>query len=487
MNLEILKGEEKRMNLIMFIFLSVIPGVAFLYVLLFNGGTTRDCIVLLVTLFGLLVRALEKSLGKYAKYLYISALPVLGAIVIVVGTPGCFGAMVEAYFLILFLAVPYYDLSVIKVCAVATMVPNVVALFLFQEAYLAMYTISIWIFVWMVYILALLVSVMIIIRARALFLDVETKEREAEGMLKNIREAFEELQQSSENIYHSLNRFETGTARIAASTEEIKDSANSQIKQVEESILIFNDLNRTIADSGERVAQTVENIKKLKGKNEEGIQAISGLSSKFHENIESTKKATEGISLLAQKSSSIGEIIESIGQIAKQTNLLALNAAIEAARAGDAGRGFAVVAEEINSLSNESSAATQKIDAILKDILSMVNGITELMNSNHMIVDESNEKLENTIHIFNDILHSSEEVIGTTNLLKEELVGVVDIKEKLLEAMNQVEEVSRVSVENTAQISGSTQEQVSGVQEILVSMEKMQQGMQQISAVVNAG
>ncbi len=487
MNLEILKGEEKRMNLIMFIFLSVIPGVAFLYVLLFNGGTTRDCIVLLVTLFGLLVRALEKSLGKYAKYLYISALPVLGAIVIVVGTPGCFGAMVEAYFLILFLAVPYYDLSVIKVCAVATMVPNVVALFLFQEAYLAMYTISIWIFVWMVYILALLVSVMIIIRARALFLDVETKEREAEGMLKNIREAFEGLQQSSENIYHSLNRFETGTARIAASTEEIKDSANSQIKQVEESILIFNDLNRTIADSGERVAQTVENIKKLKGKNEEGIQAISGLSSKFHENIESTKKATEGISLLAQKSSSIGEIIESIGQIAKQTNLLALNAAIEAARAGDAGRGFAVVAEEINSLSNESSAATQKIDAILKDILSMVNGITELMNSNHMIVDESNEKLENTIHIFNDILHSSEEVIGTTNLLKEELVGVVDIKEKLLEAMNQVEEVSRVSVENTAQISGSTQEQVSGVQEILVSMEKMQQGMQQLSAVVNAG
>ncbi len=65
-------------------------------------------------------------------------------------------------------------------------------------------------------------------------------------------------------------------------------------------------------------------------------------------------------------------------------------------------------------------------------------------------------------------------------------MGVVDIKEKLLEAINQVEEISRVSVENTAQISGSTQEQVSGVQEILVSVEKMQQGMQQLSAMVNA-
>ena len=187
MSLEILKGEEKRMNLIMFIFLSVIPIVAFLYVLLFNGGSARDSIVLLITLCGILIRVLERGLGKYAKYLYISALPVIGAIVIVVGTPACFGAMVEAYFLILFLAVPYYDLSVIKVCAAATVLPNVIAMIMFKEAYLAMYTISIWIFVWMVYVLALLVSVMIVIRARSLFMDVESKEREAERMLENIR------------------------------------------------------------------------------------------------------------------------------------------------------------------------------------------------------------------------------------------------------------------------------------------------------------
>lgn len=67
-----------------------------------------------------------------------------------------------------------------------------------------------------------------------------------------------------------------------------------------------------------------------------------------------------------------GGIIESIREIAQQTNLLALNAAIEAARAGEAGKGFAVVADEINSLSAESSDATAKIDAILKDIIQTV-------------------------------------------------------------------------------------------------------------------
>ena len=115
MNPEILKNEEKRMNFIMFLFYAAIPLVAFLYVLFFNGGSMRDSIALIMVLIGVLVKIFEKPLGRYAKYLYVSILPVIGAVTIIVGTPAGFGAMVEAYFLILFLSVAYYDLSVIKV------------------------------------------------------------------------------------------------------------------------------------------------------------------------------------------------------------------------------------------------------------------------------------------------------------------------------------------------------------------------------------
>ena len=144
MELEILKNEEKRMNMIMFLFLDVIPVVAVTYVLLFNGGSGRDAIALVMVAASLLIKVFEKKLGTYAKYLYISVLPLFGAVTLVVGTPGVFGAMVEAYFLVLFLAVPYYDLSVIKVCAVVTVVVNAVALIIFRQAYLCMYTLSIW-------------------------------------------------------------------------------------------------------------------------------------------------------------------------------------------------------------------------------------------------------------------------------------------------------------------------------------------------------
>lgn len=190
MELEILKNEEKRMNIIMFIFLAVIPCVALGYVLLFNNGSARDSVVLLMVLASILTKLFEKLLGKYAKYIYISILPIIGVITIVCGNPASFGAMAEAYFLVLFLSVPYYDKSVIGVCATLTIVPNLIAMFIFKEAYLSMYTMSIWIFVWMVYVLAVIVALFIVQRARSLFLEVEDKENKMENVLMNVRSAF---------------------------------------------------------------------------------------------------------------------------------------------------------------------------------------------------------------------------------------------------------------------------------------------------------
>lgn len=486
MELEILKNEERRMNFIMFLFLAIIPCVALTYVLLFNHGSARDSVVLLMVLSSILVKLFQNALGKYAKYLYISILPIFGVVTIVCGNPASFAAMAEAYFLVLFLAVPYYDITMIEVCSAVTILPNLIAMFIFPKAYLAMYTRAIWIFVWMVYILASLVAVYIVQRARSLFLTVEKKEHETEELLVNVRRAFEDLEDSSEKIYDSLHHFESSTAEIATSTGQIADSADLQIKQVKGSMDIFNDLDSKIESSQERVIQTVETIKQLKDKNDEGIQAIEVLAKKFHENIASTRVASEGVTSLVQKSNSISEIIESISQIADQTNLLALNAAIEAARAGEAGKGFAVVADEINGLSNESSEATQKIDDILQDVISTVNEVNKVMDNNYSIVEESNEKLNDTVKIFESMLHSSEEVITVADMLKAELANIVRIKEQLSEAMEQVEEISRESVQSTTEISASTEEQASGVENILKSMENVQDGMEQLSGVLSS-
>jgi methyl-accepting chemotaxis protein len=90
--------------------------------------------------------------------------------------------------------------------------------------------------------------------------------------------------------------------------------------------------------------------------------------------IQNTNQCINGLAISAQR---IGDVVKLISNIASQTNLLALNATIEAARAGDAGKGFAVVANEVKSLANQTSKATDEI----------AGQIGEVQNGTRMAVD----------------------------------------------------------------------------------------------------
>lgn len=123
-----------------------------------------------------------------------------------------------------------------------------------------------------------------------------------------------------------------------------------------------------------------------------------------------------------------------------------------------------MVADEINSLSAESASATQKIDTILKDVITSVADINKVIDNNTAIAMKSSEQLADTVKIFETMLNSSEEVISVTNLLKDDLDNIVSIKDRLLEAMQSVADISQQSVQNTTDISASTEEQAAGIE-----------------------
>lgn len=484
MALEILKNEEKLMNNIMFLFNTAIPIVAVAYVMLFNGGSWIDAVALIMTALSILTKIFEGVLGKYAKYIYTNILPVIGALTIAVGNDGVFGAMTNAYFLVTVLTVPYYDINVIKVNAISTVVVNALFMVFFPGAFIKMHTASIWVFIAMVYCLFIIACVYIASRTRGLFAKVESKENEVEHLLDTVKTAFDSVQESSGSIFSSISDVKQLSQEIVSATEEISSSADLQIEEVVGSVEIFNELNDGIYHSENSVNETVNNMQRLKEKNDEGIASIGMLSEKFDRNIQSTKEASDEIATLLKKSSLIGEIINSINQIAHQTNLLALNAAIEAARAGEAGKGFAVVADEINNLSAESSRATGKIDEILKDIISTIEHTSEIMEGNHMIVEESHEQLQSTVDVFENILQSSEVVIEVVNGLKTDLSNIFAVKDKLKAAMDKVELMSKQAAGSTSEISSSTVEQMAEIESMLKSMEAVQKGMNDLAAIL---
>lgn len=488
MQTQSVNSEEKLINNILFIYILGVAICGFSFVMLFLHGGIRECIFLLTGLFAIITKLFEKPLGKNAKYVYACIPPVIGAITAAVcntDTSDSYVCLTHYYFVATLLLVPYYSQKLLRVSTAVTMLANLVLMILFPAGFLKLHSIIAWVFIGIVYMVLFAACSFIVYRTTVLFKIVEDQGHEAENVLHNVQAAFDSLEGSSETIYNSLQEFEGNTEEIAASTQQINESADLQINEVENSLTIFNELDDKIVQSEDRVNQTVETIKNLRAKNDEGFAVIHALSEKFEENIKTTQTAADGVEELSRKSSSISGIIESIREIAQQTNLLALNAAIEAARAGEAGKGFAVVADEINSLSTESSNATGKIDAILKDIIETVESTHKVMDHNNEVVNVSSGRLEDTVKIFKVMLESSEEVISITELLKTELEDIVGIKDQLLVVMKRVEDSSKNFVVTTAGISTSTEEQVAGLDNIVKSMKSMQTGMEKLSSVLH--
>lgn len=484
MGLKILENEEKQMNFIMFLLMIGVPVAALGFVLIFLQGTLKDCSILIMPVISIAIRIYEKKLGGYAKYLYMAIMPVSGAFLLAFTNDGKFGAIPHAYFFGIILAIAYYDTKVVRAYTLLTIVANGLTMLVFPSGFFKLHRLIIWIFVAIVFALSAFAAMLVTDRTYKLFETGEQKEQKERLLIQNVRTAFNDIKNSQESIHNSLSLFEKSVQEIAASTEEISSNADVQIQEVNGSMDIFKELNEKINHSEEQVGDTMDTLYQLKIKNDEGIASISEFQSKFKENITSTKKAFEEVNTLSQKSALIGDIINSIHQIAEQTNLLALNAAIEAAKAGEAGRGFAVVADEINALSNQSQNATEKIDAILKDIIGTVEDTSQIMEVNNQILQESNDRLNGTVKIFEIMLQSSKDVIYVTEILKNELSSIMTIKEKLMESMESLENISEKSVETSTEISTSTEEQVAGVENILHAMEKVQEGIEGLAQIL---
>ncbi|HJV43318.1 HAMP domain-containing methyl-accepting chemotaxis protein [Caulobacter sp.] len=177
---------------------------------------------------------------------------------------------------------------------------------------------------------------------------------------------------AAERLRDALRGINGATSGIHAGSEEIAQASDDLSRRTEQQ-----------AASLEETAAALDEITATVRKTASGALEVSGLVAQARAGAERSgaivDQAVSAMSQIETSSNQVNQIISVIDEIAFQTNLLALNAGVEAARAGDAGKGFAVVAQEVRALAQRSADAAKEIKALISTSSQQVGAGVDLV------------------------------------------------------------------------------------------------------------
>lgn len=285
-------------------------------------------------------------------------------------------------------------------------------------------------------------------------------------MLQGVSESAETLSASSEEMSASAEQTSLASNMIASTASELATGFETQIYSIAEtnaSIQAMAEDISSVESGSEQMSVLMAKAADSADHGADKVNRIAEQMTQINANVTETQRI---IISLAELSGRISDIITTINGIAGQTNLLSLNASIEAARAGEVGRGFAVVAGEIRKLSEETAKSSLHITDIITQIQQQTGEAVESMAQGAKLATEGMAGSGEISEAFSEIVTSIQDAIRQTESIRKSVKHVAEESGDLVAVMEMVNEISQKGGAGVEDVSASSEEQMSAMEEM---------------------
>ena len=258
-----------------------------------------------------------------------------------------------------------------------------------------------------------------------------------------------------QSIARSTDVVHENAGDISEAAGNLSRRTEQQAAALEETAAALDQITSTVRNASERAGEARSMVAETKSS-----AAKSGAI---------VRSAIEAMSRIEGSSARIGQIIGVIDEIAFQTNLLALNAGVEAARAGEAGRGFAVVAQEVRELAQRSAQAAKEIKELIRSSTGEVeNGVALVRSTGDALLE-----IETLVNRVND------HVASIATAAREQATGLQEVN-VAVNSMDQMTQQNAAMVEETTAASQTLAQESRTLKDLLQTFRLSGDGQRQI-------